>query len=122
METKADLADAEARLSSLIASISGDPTRDQMHSIWVSYVDLEKSIVFVRVEIDEENPGRFISPKRYKVPDERQALQFSLKHLRRGSQSFAAGDYIGSLRDLREARNYLRVLLRESSRPRARRR
>jgi len=118
-ETRSDLKDAEERIVALIAEISGEPTKEQVHSIWRAYLDVEKSIVFIRVEIDEENPGRFVNAKQYSVPDERQALQFALKNLRKGSESFALGDYGGSLRQLREARNYLRLILRAKRRIRA---
>jgi hypothetical protein len=115
-ETHADLEDAEDRIVTLIAEISGEPTKEQVHSIWRAYLDVEKSVVFIRVEIDEENPGRFVEAKRYSVPDERQALQFALRNLRKGSDSFALGEYRNSLRDLREARNYLRLILRSKRR------
>jgi hypothetical protein len=111
-ETRADLKDAVDRIVDLIAEISGDPTEEQDRSIWRAYLNVEKSVVFIKVEIDEENPGRFVIAKQYSVPDERQALQFALKNLRKGSESFTLGDYRRSLRELREARNYLRLILR----------
>ncbi|MGD1055329.1 MAG: hypothetical protein ABR867_04515 [Nitrososphaerales archaeon] len=111
-ETRADLKDAEERLVVLGTEISGDLTEEQARSIWRAYLDVEKSVVFIKVEIDEENPGRFVNMKQYSVPDERQALQFALRNLRKGSESFALGDYRRSLRELREARNYLRLILR----------
>lgn len=104
--------DAEKRIAQQIREISGDPSVEQVRSIWRAYVDIEKSIVFIRVEIDEENPGRFVRWRAYAVPDERQSLQFALKNLRKGRVCLSAGDYLRSLHDLREARNYLRVLLR----------
>jgi hypothetical protein len=110
-ETRADLKDAEDRIVVLITEISGEPTKEQVHSIWRAYLNVEKSVMFIRVEIDEENPGRFVKVKQYSVPDERQALQFALRNLRKGSESFALGDYGRSLRELREARNYLRLIL-----------
>jgi len=111
-ETRTDLKDAEDRIVALVAEISGDPTEEQVRSIWRAYLDVEKSVVFIKVEIDEENPGRFVKAKQYSVPDERQALQFALRNLRKGSESFALGDYRRSLHELREARNYLRMILR----------
>ena len=115
-ETAADLKDAEQRIGSLVGSISGEPGEDQLRSVWRSYVEIEKSIVFIRVEIDEENPGRFLKIKTYVVPDERQALQFALKNLKKGSQSFALGDFKQALKELRESRNYLRALLKDKRR------
>ena len=115
-ETSADLKDAEGRIVALIAEISGEPTEEQVRSIWRAYLDVEKSVAFIRVEIDEENPGRFVKAKQYSVPDERQALQFTLRNLRRGSESFVLGDYRSSLRELREARNYLRLILKAKRR------
>ena len=112
-ETRRDLADSEQKLVDLIASISGEPTEEQNRSLWRAYLGVEKSIIFIRVEIDEENPGRFLSLKKYAVPDERQALQFALRNLRKGSESFALGDFKEALRGLRESRNYLRAILRE---------
>jgi hypothetical protein len=119
-ETRADLNDAQDRVKTLIAEISGEPSREQVHSIWRAYLDVEKSIVFIRVDIDEENPGRFVKVKQYSVPDERQALQFALRNLVKGSESFALRDYKRSLSELREARNYLRVILMAKRRIRTR--
>ena len=111
-ETAGDLAGAQERLESLVATISGEPDGKQMHSVWLAYVAVEKSIIFIRVEIAEENPGRFIKLKPYSVPDERQALQFALRNLRLGSESFRVGDFLRAVKELRESRNYLRALLR----------
>jgi len=119
-ETSADLKDAETRITSQISEISGEPSLEQIRSIWRAYLDIEKSVVFIRVEIDEENPGRFVRSTFYNVPDERQALQFTLRNLRKGMESFALGDYRRSLGELREARNYLRVFLRKKRRQRIR--
>ena len=111
-ETYADLVDAEERINHLVREISGEPTAEQVRSISRAYLDVEKSIVFIRVEIDEENPGRFVKWRAYAVPDERQALKFAIRNLTKGRESFVIGDYKKSLHDLREARNYLRVLLK----------
>lgn len=118
-ETRADLEDAESRLVDLSTSISGELTSGQLTSLWRSYLDLEKSVVFIKLELDEENPGRFIGAKAYRVPDERQAVTFALAKLRKGRSSFEAGSLEYSLRDLREARNYLRVLLIDKRKLRA---
>jgi hypothetical protein len=120
-ETAEDLKDAESRLVALSHSVSGEPTDEQLGSIWRAYVDLEKSVVFIRVEFDEENPGRFVNAKAYIVPDERQAISFALNHLRDGARLFGSGELAESLKELRESRNYLRVLLREKGLLRARR-
>jgi hypothetical protein len=110
-ETESDLKDAESRLSALEASLSGDPTGEQLRSTWRAYVDVEKSIAFIKVELDTESPGLFVNKGVYKVPDERQAVAFALGYLRRGTESFVSGDLENSLKQLRESRNYLRVLL-----------
>lgn len=112
-ETAQDLEGARARLEAALREVSGEPSEAQILSIWKAYVRIEKSIAFIRLDFEEENPGRFISLRRYAVPDERQALRFALRSLTKGSESFALGDFALSLKDLREARNYLRALLRE---------
>jgi hypothetical protein len=112
-ETVSDLEDATRRIESVIGSVSGEPSDEQLSSVWRAYVDVEKSIAFIKVEIGEENPGRFLKAKLFSVPDERQALQFALRKLRKGTESFNLGDFKWALADLRESRNYLRVLLRE---------
>ncbi|MDA4121193.1 MAG: hypothetical protein OK404_02160 [Thaumarchaeota archaeon] len=112
-ETASDLEDATRRIGSVIASVSGEPTEEQLSSVWRAYVEVEKSIAFIKVEIGEENPGRFLKAKLFSVPDERQALQFALRNLRKGTESFNLGDFKRALVELRESRNYLRVLLRE---------
>lgn len=112
-ETHADLSAAMELLRSASAGVAGEPTREQMRSIWLAYMKVEKSIAFIRFEFDEENPGRFVKLRQYAVPDERQALQFAQKSLRKGMDGFVLGDFVQALRDLRESRNFLRALLRE---------
>lgn len=119
-ETSSDLQDAEKRLEALLSEISGNPTAEQMMSAWRAYVWVEKSIAFIRVEIDEENPGRFIKIRNYAVPDERQAVRFALNNLKKGEEDFRVGDYKLALRNLRESRNYLRALLRANELKKAR--
>ncbi len=119
-ETSSDLADAGRRIESVLKSVAGEPTEDQVRSVWVAYVMVEKSIAFLKFDLDEENPGRFIALKAYSVPDERQALQFASKSLKKGAENFTLGDFRQALRDLRECRNYLRALLREKRLKRAR--
>jgi len=119
-ETAADLSDAAKRIESILGSLTGEPSDDQVRSVWSAYAEVEKSIAFIKFDMDEENPGRFVKLRSYAVPDERQALQFSLKNLRKGTDAFHLGDFHQSLKDLREARNYLRALLREKRLRRAR--
>ena len=119
-ETASDLADAGRRIEAVLGAVAGEPSDEQMRSVWAAYVDVEKSIAFIRFDIDEENPGRFIRLKAYAIPDERQALQFALKNLRKGTSDFALGDFVQALKNLRECRNYLRALLREKRLARAR--
>jgi len=120
-ETSTDLADAAKRIESVLESLSGEPSDDQVLSVWSAYAEVEKSVAFVKFDLDEENPGRFIRLRNYAVPDERQALQFALKNLRKGADAFRLGDFHQSLKDMREARNYLRAFLREKRLRRARR-
>ena len=112
-ETELDLADAARSIRSVLGSLSGEPSDKQVRSVWSAYSEVEKSVAFIKFELDEENPGRFIKLKNYAIPDERQALQFALKNLLKGADDFALGDFHQSLKELREARNYLRALLRE---------
>lgn len=111
-ETTRDLGEAKAALESAAKSLSGEATATQVRSVWAAYARIEKSVAFIRLEIEEENPGRFIPLGRYAVPDERQAIQFALKRLSKGTDSFALGDFRLALKDLRDARNYLRAFLR----------
>ena len=120
-ETSSDLADAAKKIESVLRSLSGEPSDNQVLSVWSAYAEVEKSVAFIKFDLDEENPGRFIRLGNYVVPDERQALQFALKNLTKGTDAFHLGDFRESLRDLREARNYLRALLREKRLKRARR-
>jgi hypothetical protein len=112
-ETSSDLSEARRLLTSVVDALSGEPTKEQLRSIWLSYVLVEKSIAFIKVDISEENPGRFLKAKAYTVPDERQALQFALRNLVKGTATFQLGDFVTALKELRESRNYLRALLRE---------
>jgi hypothetical protein len=119
-ETDADLEDARRRIESAIQEIKGEPTEAQLKSVWMAYLEVEKSVAFIKFDLDEENPGRFIRLRNYAVPDERQALQFALKNLGKGADNFSLGDFRQALKDLRESRNYLRALLREKRLKRAR--
>jgi len=117
-ETRRDLKHANSLLESLASSVSGSLNRNQTRELWLSYLLVEKSVAFIKIELDEENPGRFINPKPYAVPDERQAIGFSQKHLKLAIDSFDAGGLGASLKELRESRNYLRVLLKRVRRQR----
>ena len=119
-ETNADLDDAARRIESALEGIRGEPTEAQLRSVWMAYLEVEKSVAFIKFDLDEENPGRFIRLRSYTVPDERQALQFALKNLKKGADDFSLGDFRLALKELREARNYLRALLREKRLRRAR--
>jgi hypothetical protein len=119
-ETSADLADASKRIERMLQSVSGEPSTDEVRSVWTAYLEVEKSIAFIKFDQDEENPGRFIKLKTYSVPDERQALQFALRSLKKGAENFELGDFRLALKDLREGRNYLRALLRKLRLKRAR--
>lgn len=119
-ETAADLADAAGRIESALKEISGEPSSEQLRSIWGAYVKVEKSVAFIKFALEEENPGKFVRLRNYRVPDERQALQFALKNLRKGSENFSLGEFHQALKDLRESRNYLRALIREKRLKRAR--
>jgi hypothetical protein len=119
-ETAADLEEASRLIQSALASVSGEPTAQELRNIWLAYLRVEKSIAFIKFDLSEENPGRFINLKAYGIPDERQALSFALKNLRKGSEDFKLGDFLLALKDLRESRNYLRALLREKRLRRAR--
>jgi hypothetical protein len=119
-ETSADLAEASRRLEGFLAEAKGEPTAVQVRSVWMAYLLVEKSVAFIKFDMDEENPGRFIKLKAYSVPDERQAVQFALKSLKKGTEDFTLGDFRQALKGLRESRNYLRALLREKRLARAR--
>lgn len=119
-ETASDLEDASQRIESLLKSVAGEPTEAQVRSIWTAYLEVEKSVAFIKFDLDEENPGRFIRLKDYSVPDERQSLQFALKSLKKGRESFSLGDFKQALKDLRVSRNYLRAMLRQKRLRRAR--
>ncbi|MDA4118957.1 MAG: hypothetical protein OK436_00015 [Thaumarchaeota archaeon] len=120
-ETRNDLADASRRLESLLDKVSGEPSAEQLRSVWRAYLEIEKSIAFIKFELDDENPGVFVKLKPYAVPDERQALQFALRNLKKGADSFRLGEFRQALKELREGRNYLRALLREKRLLRTRR-
>ncbi len=119
-ETTSDLADASRRIEDALRSVTGEPSVEQLRSVWTAYLDVEKSIAFIKFDLDEENPGRFVKLKTFSVPDERQALRFALRSLKKGADNFDLGDFSQALRDLRESRNYLRALLREHRLKRAR--
>ncbi len=119
-ETEADLSEAAQRIESVLGGARGALSPEQVRSVWRAYIGIEKSVAFIKFDIEEDNPGIIVKLKRYSVPDERQALQFSLKYLKKGADDFALGDFKVALKELRESRNYLRALLREKRLERAR--
>jgi len=119
-ETAEDLTAAASRIEAVLSSPPGKLTGEQLRLVWQAYIEVEKSIAFIKFDIDEENPGRFIKLKGYAVPDDRQALNFALRYLRKGADEFALGDFYRALKELRESRNYLRALLRAKRLERAR--
>ncbi len=121
VETTNDMKHARENLESLVSSITGEPTAAQLRVLWQAYLLEEKSVVFIKVELDDENPGRFINAKHYAVPDERQGVSFALRNLNEAMDRFDAGQLASSLKALRESRNYLRTLLKRKRRERLRR-
>jgi len=112
-ETVEELEGSLRRLERVAEEIRGEPTATQVHDVWLSYLYVEKGVAFIKLELGEENPGRFINIKKYDVPDERQAIGFAIKNLRFGLETVRRGDLGPSLKPLRESRNYLRALLRK---------
>jgi len=119
-EITGDLSTAANRIESALTAPLGMMTADQIRLVWLAYIGVEKSVAFIRFDIGEENPGRFIRLRSYEVPDERQALSFALRYLKKGTEEFALGDFHRALKELRESRNYLRALLRRKRLERAR--
>lgn len=69
-------------------------------------------MAFIKLELDEENAVRFVDKKAYVVPDDRQAVTFAASSLRRGMAQLGAESLAAALKEIRESRNYLRMLLR----------
>jgi len=113
-ETSSDLQEARSRIELLVTSVAGELSPDQFRSAWNAYLLVEKSIAFIKIELEEENPGRFVNKKMFAVLDERQALGFALKKLISGTEEFSLGDFHRALKELRDARNYLRIMIRQT--------
>jgi len=75
--TQVDVKDAGAIGARLADKISGEFTAEHLNSIWRAHLDVEKSVVFTRVEINEEIPSRFVRLNAHSLPDERQTLQLA---------------------------------------------
>jgi hypothetical protein len=121
-EVAGDLGSARGLLEELLASLSGEPTADQVGALWQAYVLIEKSVFFTRVQLGSESPGAAVKASAYGVPDERQAVAFALSNLREGEAHLRAGQLEFALKRLRESRNYVRVLLRDKRRAKLRER
>lgn len=113
VEAEAELDGAQLRLNSLAAEVRAKPSEVQARGIWRCYLSIEKIVAFVKLELDEESPGRFVDKKTYAVPDEGQALAFAARSLGVGTAALKAGNLHEGLKALRESRNYLRMLLRK---------
>lgn len=111
-EIEAELGSALKKLDSLTPAMEGILTRDQLEEIWDCYISVEKGVVFVKLELEEEQAARFVQKKAYSVPDDRQAVSFAALNLRTALGEVEAGNLSSALKALRESRNYLRMLLR----------
>lgn len=110
-----ELADAATALLALEKEVGGPLTESQMNGLWRCYLSVEKSVAFVKLELDEDQElGRFVNKKAYVVPDERQALLFAAESLNSGLGYLRTGELEEALKRLRESRNYLRMLLRRA--------
>jgi hypothetical protein len=113
--TVTELSYAETALLSLEKEVSGPLTESQLNSLWRCYLSVEKSVVFVKLELDDDQElGHFVNKKAYTVPDERQALRFASESLSSGLGYLRIGELEEALKRLRESRNYLRMLLRRT--------
>ena len=110
--TEAELRGAREALDSLAGSVVGEPTPAQMDALWNAYVVVETAVVTVKLDAAEESPGRFVNTKPYAVPDERQALRFAATALASAESALRSREETAALKQLRESRNYLRMLLR----------
>jgi hypothetical protein len=113
--TEGELADAAASLLALEEEVVGPLTDSQMNRLWRCYLSVEKSVVFVKLELgDDRELGHLVNKKAYVVPDERQALSFAAESLNTGLGFLRTGELEEALKRLRESRNYLRMLLRRT--------
>jgi hypothetical protein len=110
---EAELDGARVLLESLAEEVQARPTEAQLRGIWTCYLSVEKIVAFVKLELEEESPGRFVDKKAYTVPDEGQALTIAARSLGVGTAALKAGNLHDGLNALRESRNYLRMLLRK---------
>ena len=63
-ETAADIADAQKRIEALLGSMAGEPSSEQVGSVWMAYVKVEKSVAFIKFDLDEENPWQVHQARR----------------------------------------------------------
>jgi hypothetical protein len=118
-ETQQELRAAEVNLNNLREGLVHEhPTERDLAEIWKCYLAVEKAVVYIKVELDEENPGRFVNTKAYIVVDERDALRSAREYLTEGISSIQKGELKPALRALRESRNYLRMLLKRKGQTR----
>ena len=114
-KTEGELAEAATSLLALEKEVGGPLTDSQMNRLWRCYLSVEKSVVFVKLELDEDQElGHLVNKKAYVVPDERQAIRFAAESLNSGLSFFRTGELEEALKRLRESRNYLRMLLRRT--------
>lgn len=112
-ETVTGLEEARDTLASLSEEVAGEPDEGQIARVWESYLRVEKAVAFVKIELASESPGRTVRLKSYSVPDERQSIAFASRNLSRAIEELHLGNLGLALPPLREARNYLRALLRD---------
>lgn len=111
-ETVSELEEARRIIGAVVSELRGEPEDRHLADVWRAYLAVEKAVALVKVELEAESPGRVVSLKSFTVPDERQALGFASGQLARALVELKLGNLGLALKPLREARNYLRALLR----------
>lgn len=113
-----ELTDARSAISSVL-NPGGTPLpeAEKEQEIWRAYLNLEKNVALLKLELAVEKPGEFIKDNLRPV-DTAQYLKDALSDLDASIVLLNADDFAGAWSRLRLARNNLRFYLRQTRRSR----
>ncbi len=113
-----ELRDARSAITSVLNPPGAPPPEAEKEQIvWRAYLNLEKNVALLKLELAVEKPGEFVNDE-LKSEDTEQYLRDSLSDLDAGIVLVEADNSAGAWPRLRLARNYLRFYLRHTRKSR----
>jgi hypothetical protein len=117
VKTLQELRDSRSAISSVLNPPGALSKVEKEQKIWWAYLNLEKNVALLKLELAVERPGEFIRDEQKSV-DTEQYLRDALGGLDAGIMLLESGNSAEAWGKLRSARNNLRFYLRETRKSR----